>query len=162
MPGIQDNPPTGYGSNNPGKGGSIIKPPKKSEASNETPTGYSAKGSKDQGKDAQTSRAGKEDKKLSKSEAPDETPSGVNDMTIPHVHLPEMLHQKEGDEVHLHVYGKIKAHNMEKGKNHAIVEVKSVKPMSESKHADFAQAPMDELKKTLMGAKQDQNSGQSM
>lgn len=136
--------PTGYSSNNPGKGGSIIKPPKKSEEPDATPKGEKAKGSKDDGKDAKTAHAGKVDDKHSKSEEPGDAPSGVNDMEIPHIHLPELLHQKEGDEVHLHVYGKVKAHNMEKGKNHAVVEVKSVK-----RHGDEDQGPQTDTEKNM-------------
>lgn len=155
--------PSGYGERDSdlGKGANMVKAPKpKSEAPGNTPKGYSAKGSKDEGKDAQTGHAGKEGKKLSKSEAPDEVPSGVNDMEIPHTHLPEMLHQKEGDEVHLHVYGKLKAHNMEKGKNHAVVEVHSVKrhgdeDQSASKapsSANTSKMPMDTLKGILQAS----------
>ena len=119
-----------------------------------TPKGYSAKGSKDEGKDAQTSHAGgKEGAKASKSEKSGEAPSGVNDMEIPHMHLPEMLHQKEGDEVHLHVYGKLKAHNMEKGKNHSVVEVTKVHRDGEENKAtpnpNAATMPMDALKQSL-------------
>lgn len=158
--GEKDKVPTGEGSrpNQYGKGESLVRPPKKSEKPDATPKGESAKGSKDEGKDAQTGHAGgKEGAKASKSEKPNEAPSGVNDMEIPHLHLPEMLHQKEGDDVELHVYGKLKAHNMEKGKNHAVVEVKSVKRHGEEDKAtpqpkNAASAPLDQLRQVIKGS----------
>jgi hypothetical protein len=161
--------PTGEGSRSLGKGATEVKPRYKdgegakastSESKEKTPKGMSAKGSKDEGKDAKTSHeGGKEGARATKSEAPADAPSGVNDMTIPHVHLPEMLHQKDGDEVHLHVYGRLKAHNMEKGKNHAVVEVKSVKQHGESDNAtprpNAAAMPMDALKQAIKGPSKD-------
>lgn len=154
----KDATPKGEGAkdNSLGKGANAIKapPPNKKEGPKDSPSGYSAKGSKDEGKDAQTSHAGgKEGAKASKSEEPGETPSGVNDMEIPHLHLPELLHQKEGDEVHLHVYGKVKAHNMEKGKNHSVVEVTKVHRDGEENNAtpkpNAASMPLDALKQSL-------------
>lgn len=150
--------PKGEGSRAPayGKGESTVKQPpvNKKEEPNDTPKGYSAKGSKDDGKDAQTGHAGgKEGAKASKSEEPGDAPSGVNDMEIPHLHLPEMLHQKEGDEVHLHVYGKVKSHNMTTGKNHSVVSVTKVHRDGEENNAtprpNAAAMPMDALKQSL-------------
>ena len=162
--------PSGEGSRSLGKGATEVKPRYKdgegakastSESKEKTPKGMSANGSKDEGKDAQTGHAGgKEGARATKSEAPADAPSGVNDMTIPHLHLPEMLHQKEGDEVHLHVYGKLKAHNMEKGKNHSVVEVKSVKQHGESDNTpetpkNAAAMPLEQLKQSIKGSSPD-------
>lgn len=158
MYGEKDKAPEGEGKrpSPTGKGETTVKapPPNKKEKSNDAPKGSSAKGSKDEGKDAQTAHAGgKEGAKASKSEKPSDAPSGVNDMEIPHMHLPEMLHQKEGDEVHLHVYGKVRAHNMEKGKNHSVVEVTKVHRDGEENNAthrpNAAAMPMDALKQSL-------------
>lgn len=157
--------PKGEGSRAPayGKGESTVKAPpaNKKEQPKDAPSGKSAKGSKDDGKDAQTGHAGgKEGAKASKSEEPGDAPSGVNDMEIPHMHLPEMLHQKEGDEVHLHVYGKVKAHNMEKGKNHSVVEVTKVHRDGEENNAtpqpkNAAAMPMEQLKQSIKGSSPD-------
>ena len=161
----KDSTPKGEGSKDSplGKGANAIKapPPNKKEEPKDSPSGYSAKGSKDDGKDGQTSRAGgKEGAKASKSEEPGETPSGVNDMEIPHMHLPEMLHQKEGDEVHLHVYGKVKSHNMSTGKNHSVVSVTKVHRDGEENNSpetpkNAAAMPLEQLKQSIKGSSPD-------
>jgi hypothetical protein len=160
----QDDTETGEGKrdNQLGKGANAIKPPKKKEMPKDSPDGQAPKGSKDDGKDGQTSRAGREaGKGVTKSESSDETPSGVNDMEIPHVHLPEMLHQKEGDEVHLHVYGKVKSHNMSTGKNHSVVSVTKVHRDGDQTNnspatpTNAASAPLDQLKQSIKGSSPD-------
>lgn len=156
---------TGEGSRDKqlGKGANAIKapPPNKKEMPKESPDGETAKGSKDEGKDGKTSRGGREaGKGVTKSESSDEAPSGVNDMTIPHLHLPEMLHQKEGDEVHLHVYGKLKSHNMTTGKNHSVVSVTKVHRDGEENNSpatptNAAAMPLEQLKQSIKGSSPD-------
>lgn len=161
----KDATPKGEGSKDSplGKGANAIKapPPNKKEMPKDSPSGESAKGSKDEGKDAQTAHGGREaGKGVTKSESPDEAPSGMNDMEIPHMHLPEMLHQKEGDEVHLHVYGKVKSHNMSTGKNHSVVSVTKVHRDGEENNSpatpkNAAAMPLEQLKQSIKGSSPD-------
>lgn len=155
--------PAGYGSRPMGKGATEVKPRYKdgegakastSEGPNATPKGYSAKGPKNDGKGV---TGGNDHKAVSNSESPEDTPEGYNDMEISHAHLPAFANLKEGTDVHLHVYGKVKSSNQTKGKNKSVVNVTGMKmhgdedqsPSKAPSSTNMAKMPMDTLKGIL-------------
>lgn len=153
--------PKGEGSRDPqyGKGESTVKQPptNKKEFPSDAPGGMSAKGSKDNGP-AVTGGSDRSSKSPN-SEKPKDAPNGMNqEFEVPHTHLPALAAAKKGDEVHLHVFGKVKSHDGTMGKNSSTkLIIHSVKPHGEESNApatptNAASAPLDHLKQAIKGS----------